>query len=100
MIAAFLKSTEGGFDYPAALFSAFVIFPLSWSFCELYRAFKTGRILVSVGSKCTGSGQLYVARETNPIAFWVVVALYCLVFIPLMSILTVGICFGLFRKPN
>ena len=98
MIAAFLKSVEGDFDYPAALFSAFLIFAIAATALGLYRAFKTGRILLAWGFTFGGSGQFYVEREKNPAGFWAVVALYCL-GIPLLCLLTVGICFALFRKP-
>jgi hypothetical protein len=98
MIAAFLKNVDGDFDYPTALFSAFLIFAISGTAWGLYRALKTGRILFAWGSTFGGSGQFYVEREKNSTGFWVVVALYCLA-ISLLCFLTVGICFALFRKP-
>ena len=97
MIAAFLKTDDGDFDYPAAMMSAFLIFAVAGMAWGLYRAFMTGRILFAWGSTFGGSGQFYVEREKNPTGFWVVVALYCLAM-PLLCFLTVGICFALFRK--
>ena len=98
MIAAFLKNADGDFDYPAAMFSAFLIFVISIVAFELYRAFKTGRILFAWGFTFGGSGQFYVEREKNPTAFWMVVTLYCLAM-PLLCFLTIGICLAIFRKP-
>jgi hypothetical protein len=98
MSAAFLKTVDGDFDYPAALFSAFLIFAISGTACGLYRAFKTGRILFAWGSRFGGSGQFYVERAKNPTGFSAVVALYC-IGILLLCLLMVAICFALLRKP-
>ena len=90
MISAFLKSGDRDFDYPAAMLSVFLLFVISGMTWGLYRAFKTDRILFAWGSKFGGSGQFYVARETNPIGFWVVVALYFIAIL-LLCFLAVGI---------
>ena len=97
MIAAFLKNVDGDFDYPAAMFSLFLIFCISGMIIGLYRAFHTGRILFSWTPRTARTIEFYVEREKNPSGFWLMVIVYCLCIL-LFIFFTIGICFGFFRK--
>jgi hypothetical protein len=98
MIAAFLRTEDGDFNYPAALCSGFFLFCIFGLVVGLARGIKTGRILVSWGSQFRGSGQFYVERANNPSDFWCWVGFYCLAML-LMAAMIVVISFGLLRKP-
>jgi hypothetical protein len=99
MLAAFLKNSDGDFDYPAAMLSLFFVFAVSGTLCGFFRAFKTGRILFSWSFKYGGSGQFYVDKKGNPSGFWLVFTLYCLGIILLIASIIV-VCFGLLRTPS
>jgi hypothetical protein len=78
MIAAFLKNDDGDFNYPVAMFSAFLLFVISLTILQLRRALYTGRIWFTYGYM--GSSRFWIYREKNPFAFWFVFTICCLVY--------------------
>jgi hypothetical protein len=72
MIAAFLKTFDGDFNYPALMLSLFLVFGISGMLWGLWGAIRTGRILFAWGSKYGGSGQFFVEQKRNPSGFWLV----------------------------
>jgi len=98
VIATFLRTPEGEFNYPAALFSLLFGFFIFGGILALIQAFKTGRILVSLAGPRGGNfGKFYVERQKNPFGFWFVVAVYCFGML-VMTSLVIGFCFDLFGK--
>jgi hypothetical protein len=96
IIATFLRDSEGDFDYAALLFSLFLAFCISGMVFGLYKAFRTGGILLAWSLYYGGSGRVYIERKKNPGGFWCACCLYCLAIL-LLGYLTVGVCFGLLR---
>ena len=99
MIAAFLKTDYGSFDYPAAIVSLFFVFALVGICFVLGRAIKTGRILFSWTPRTAHTIECWVEREKNPVKFWLMVAFDC-VMILVIILLVVGFCFAWFRKSS
>ena len=97
MIAAFLKNVDGDFNYPAAMFSLFLLFCIAGMFLGLYKAFRTGKILFSWTPRTAKTIEFYVKREKNRAGFWLVFALYCLGILLFISLIIV-MCFGLLRQ--
>jgi len=97
MVAAFLKTVDGDFDYPATMVSAFFLFILVGVFFVLVRAIKTGRIPFSWTPRTAHTIEFTVEREKNPVGFWLLFVVDCLM-IPVLAFFIVGFCFGLFRK--
>jgi hypothetical protein len=93
---AFLRNSDGDFDYAAALISAFFAFVIVGSIREIYRAHKYGRILLAWSFTYGGSGQCLIYRKEKPGWFWLVYALYYLSIV-FMSAIVICFCFGLLR---
>jgi hypothetical protein len=96
MTATFFKNIDGDFDY-GAIIASFIFLVLicvySWIF---YRGFKDGRFPYGLGR--VGSPICYVEREKNPLGFWFVFVLYCLM-VAFCFFMIVAMCFGVFQKP-
>jgi hypothetical protein len=92
MIAAFLKTIDGDFNYPVALMSLFLIFVIAGIALELIKAPNRGRIRFS-----WRSSQFWVERAGNPAGFWFLYALYCLCVILFVALIII-ISLGLLRK--
>ena len=96
MIATFLKTVDGGFDYGRLI----ALFVISLTFPVLVRMFygmvKTGRL---PGSRGRGMPTYWVERAKTPIAFWIFFVFYCLGTSLILFGLT-AVCFGWhFRHP-
>jgi hypothetical protein len=95
MIATFLRTDDGGFDYPVLLVSLGALFMMGFSVVQIRRAFQKGYIWFADGR---GAHQKY-ERDTNPAGFWTMVVIHC-VSIPFFGLLIAVLCFGLLRKSN
>jgi hypothetical protein len=64
MIAAFLRDVDGGFNYPVAMFSLFLVFVGMWTAGATWTGIRTGRIL-DIRHRGTKSYGVWVEREKN-----------------------------------
>jgi hypothetical protein len=95
MIAAFLRTDDGDFDYIRLLVSLAFLFLIGFAVVQIRRGFQRGYIWFADGH---GVHQKF-ARDKNPAGFWTMVAIY-FASIPLFGLLIAVLCFGLLRKPN
>jgi hypothetical protein len=97
MIAVFLRNVDGGFDYPVALLSLFIIFWIPGLVLRIYEGIRTGRILSPWSRGTHVTIGIWVEREKNPGGFWFLVAFYSFDIL-LFVALVVVISFGLLRN--
>jgi hypothetical protein len=97
MIAAFLKTDDGDFNYPALLGSLFLASVILYSVLQVRRALCKGDILFTAGSH--GARCTKIERAKSPTGFWCVFAIYCVSSL-IFSFILIAICFGWFRKPE
>lgn len=95
MIAAFLKTDNGDFNYPALLVSIAILVVIAFAAVQLRRAIQKGYIWLVDGHGVHKKFE----REANSTGFWFMFALYCLSIL-LFSSIVIVICFGLLRKPD
>jgi hypothetical protein len=95
MIAAFLKTDDGDFNYPALLFSLLFLFLIGLNIIQLRKALKSDCIWLVSGH---GAHKKF-EKGKNPAGFWITFAMYCLGILLFVSIIVV-VCFGLLRKSN
>jgi len=95
MIAAFLRTDDGNFDYPILLVSLGFLFLMGFAVVQIRRAFQRGYVWFADGH---GVHQKF-ERDKNPTGFWTMVAIYS-ASIPLFGLLIAVLCFGLLRKPS
>jgi hypothetical protein len=90
MIAAFLKSPDGKFDFRQVIALLFCVALVCFITGRIYQDLKTGRIMFSLGML---AGPIcYAEREKSPVGFWCVVACY-LLGIALTTTIAITICF-------
>jgi hypothetical protein len=94
MVATFLRTDDGGFDYSAALVSLFALLAVASVLFFLFRAIKSGRIVSPWGYTYSGAGHFYVERTKNPIRFWFVIVVYLVGMLFFITVIA-SLCFGL-----
>jgi hypothetical protein len=95
MIAAFLKTDDGDFNYPVLLVSLALLVLMAFSVVQIRRAFQRGCIWLADGH---GAHQKF-ERDKNPTGFWTMIVIHCM-SIPFCGALITILCFGLLKKPN
>jgi hypothetical protein len=96
MIAAFLKTADGEFDYGAVIGSLLFAALIGLFVWMLSRALKTGRI--PFGAGYMGSRIYWLERAEKPTGFWMLFGVYCLAM-AFFAFTILALCFGLFHKP-
>ncbi len=97
MIAAFLKTVDGDFDYGAIFGSIIFIIGISINVWILRGAVKRRKIPFGAGSH--GSPIIWIERDENPVGYWIVFTLFSLM-IGFCVFAIYAMCTGLFHKPD
>jgi hypothetical protein len=96
MIAVFLKTPDGAFDFRQIIILLFCMAMVFFVARLLYRGLTTGRIMFGLGK--WGSPICYAERKKSPVGFWCVVIFYFL-GIAMFSTIAIAFCFlGLLGK--
>ena len=98
MIAAFLKTADGDFDYPALVLAVpLFFFGLFMLVAVLPKALRTGHIPFIYSTRVGHTISRRFERDKNPLLYWLLCAAY---FVATLFFITVaiGISFGIFRK--
>jgi hypothetical protein len=96
MIAAFLKTVDGDFDYGAAIGSLFFTALILINVWILQGALKRRRIPFGAGSH--GSPIIWIERDKNAAGYWTVFILFSLM-IALCIFTIYEMCSGFFHRP-
>ena len=88
MIAAFLKTEDGHFDTARFLALLVILFAVGVLTRWLYGRYKEGRLPFG-GAR--GTPLRWVELAKSPKEFWFLFGFYCLLFLALLTIFTLGI---------
>ena len=96
MIAAFLRTVDGDFDYGAAVGCVICVVGGCLYLLVVWAALKTGRTFALTSED---SPDITIQRERHPFWFWFHVVVYFLM-VPLCAFGVYALCSGLWHKPD
>ena len=96
MFASILTTTDGDFDYGAAVGSLIFVVIIGIEVWILLGALQRGRIPFGAGR--WGSPICWLEREKRPAGFWLLFSVYCL-FMGFCLFTIWAFCTGFFHKP-
>ena len=99
MLAAFLRTEDGDFEYGPAFGAALFIVLLCGYAWSLYRSLETGRIAYHVNARSGSYKICWLERDKRPGWFWFAFVAYSLM-IPFCAWMAYALCTGFFHKPS
>jgi hypothetical protein len=99
MLAAFLKTVAGGFDYGSAIGAVLFTVLIFISVWVLYGALKMGRIPFGFIGRYVQSKIYWFERDKNPTWYWLAFSVYSLMT-PFCIWTVYALCTGFYHKPD